>query len=487
MVQDRFSIKQYFVESIANKESDLHLPRLVERSAPTLFDRLPEDTKLVTDALSIKTSSGQKFFTNQAKIVVALGLEQGTKNSSYPEETNEVLNRYYKNVVLKSTLLAPTAIAQSLVNNTGIRLGGEGFVTYLESGSIGSTFNKLIKPDDKKQSSSNEVSRIQNPRIQNPRIQNATEGIQKFLKKTYEGRTSRNPHDDPVPSLFIPKEDHTLFLNSNNKYEIKEVKPPNPPKNKRDYFLKVNSTSTLQIPLTDDDSVGIDLLNYQPAILEDRIEGNNYDYIPFRIKTIPPGDGSNDRNANKPAYIYFRAFLDNLDDDFTGEWDSVNYIGRGENLFTYSGFSRTITFGFKIAAQTRDEVIPLYKKLNLLVSTLAPQYNLANSNLEQSTTFMKGVFTRLTIGDYISDLPGFFKSINMRWETSYPWETNSRFRDTDVLFRSSRTEAIKAARVPHILDVSCTFNPIHDFSPAYRQPFILNNPDYVSFTPTPLL
>jgi len=55
--------------------------------------------------------------------------------------------------------------------------------------------------------------------------------------------------------------------------------------------------------------------------------------------------------------------------------------------------------------------------------------------------------TEITIGDYLTRQKGFISNITLSWNTEYPWEINS-----DRLM------------VPHVLDVSVAFTPIHDFN-----------------------
>jgi len=98
---------------------------------------------------------------------------------------------------------------------------------------------------------------------------------------------------------------------------------------------------------------------------------------------------------------------------------------------------------------------PLYKKLNLLTGTTAPSYS-------ENQSFMRGIFTKLTIGDYIRRLPGFFTSVNLSWDTSYPWEIGI----------DENGNKNNIPRAPHILDVSLEYQPVHDFNPAYGQYFI---------------
>lgn len=166
------------------------------------------------------------------------------------------------------------------------------------------------------------------------------------------------------------------------------------------------------------------------------------DIIPFTFNVWTPGDAEG-------KFIYFRAFLDSFSDNFTGNWNSNKFIGRGDNLLTYSGFERGIDFGFKVAAFSKADIKPLYEKLNHLVGSTAPSYS--------DGTFMKGTFVSLTVGDYIVRQSGVVESISLTWQTSYPWELTG---DEDT------------KRVPHVLDVSVSFKPIHSFVPQVAGQFI---------------
>ena len=174
------------------------------------------------------------------------------------------------------------------------------------------------------------------------------------------------------------------------------------------------------------------------------------DYIKFRIAVADTENPTNDK------VIIFRALLDNIADNFSGEWNSYKYNGRAEKFYTYGGFDRSIDFGFKIHTQTRQEQRPLWEKLNYLVAQTAPEYR---------NRRMRGVFSRLTIGDWMNEIPGFFTSVNLSWNTAYPWEIqhNPTGLDSDV------------NQYPHILDVSCNFQPVHNFAPSNspQTPFIL--------------
>lgn len=181
---------------------------------------------------------------------------------------------------------------------------------------------------------------------------------------------------------------------------------------------------------------GVDEVNKLEVSTRGLLGEEATDIIPFEF---------NIREAQNSKYVYFRAHLDSFDDNYTGDWSGNKYIGRAEEFYTYQGFKREISFAFKIAAFSKDELVPLYKKLNTLVGATAPTYG-------QSAQFMRGTLCRVTVGDYIYRQSGFISNIGLSWSTNYPWEID--------LYNENYP------RVPHLLDVSVSFTPIHNFNVA---------------------
>lgn len=171
------------------------------------------------------------------------------------------------------------------------------------------------------------------------------------------------------------------------------------------------------------------------------------DIIPFEFQIFNPEDGG------RIKYVYFRAYLDSFDDNYASSWNATKYIGRAENLYNYTEFDRSVSFSFKLAAHTREELSPLYKKLNYLVGTTAPSYN-------ENRSFMRGVYCRVTIGDYLSTVPGFFENISLNWDINYPWELGLENDISPVPI------------VPHLLNVNMSFKPVHNFNPSLGASFI---------------
>ena len=151
---------------------------------------------------------------------------------------------------------------------------------------------------------------------------------------------------------------------------------------------------------------------------------------------------------NNTHYLGFRAFLDKFDDSFNGSWNSHKYLGRADNFYTYSGFERSINIGFKIAAQSKEEMKPLYRKAATLASITAPTYG-------SNGRFMRGSIAKVTVGDYIYEQPGIIESVQYTWQKDYPWE---------ISFQNPEGKE-NSQILPHVLDVSLTFKVIHDFLP----------------------
>ena len=64
----------------------------------------------------------------------------------------------------------------------------------------------------------------------------------------------------------------------------------------------------------------------------------------------------------KKHYIHFRAIIDNMSDNYSAEWNDIKYMGRGEKFFKYEGFDRTISLGWTVAAQSKQELISYVSK-----------------------------------------------------------------------------------------------------------------------------
>ena len=168
------------------------------------------------------------------------------------------------------------------------------------------------------------------------------------------------------------------------------------------------------------------------------------DLVTFNIIPLDGGDA-----------MTFRAFLGSISDNYSADISSHKFVGRGENFYTYGGQSRKISLSWTVAALSKAELIPMYKKLSYLASNTAPIYN---------NGFMRGPLVQLTIGGYIHKLPGYIDGINFEIGEDTTWEI--QINDAGNVDRS-------VSELAHIIKVSSfSFIPIPNYLPQRGAHFI---------------
>jgi hypothetical protein len=209
--------------------------------------------------------------------------------------------------------------------------------------------------------------------------------------------------------------------------------------------------SSIDVPELGFFKPGLDKINSIPIYRSENVVQDNIvnDLVKFRIAII-------DNNApNFKTFIHFRAFLDSMNDSYSSNWNSFQYLGRGEQFYTYNGFTRQISLSWTVAAQSKQELIPMYKKLNYLASSLTPDYS--------PNGYMRGVLCQLTVGGYLYEQPGFITSLTYDVPSESPWEIAINADEN-----GGGDSSVK--ELPHIIKVSgFSFTPIHNFIPRLQK------------------
>jgi hypothetical protein len=189
----------------------------------------------------------------------------------------------------------------------------------------------------------------------------------------------------------------------------------------------------------------VDLINVHP--IDPSTDSNAFlnDLVQFRIQVI------DNNNPSKTTNIQFRAFLDNITDSFSAEWKNERYVGRGENFYTYGGFDRKVSLGWTVAAQSKVELIPMYKKLSYLASICAPDYS--------DSGYMRGNIVKLTIGGYFFEQPGII--------TGFSYDMNDDNATWEIGIDDEGGRDPSVYELPHLIKVKgFNFIPIHTFTPS---------------------
>ena len=164
------------------------------------------------------------------------------------------------------------------------------------------------------------------------------------------------------------------------------------------------------------------------------------DFIKFRI-----------RDAVNSRWIIFPALIGGITDNSSAETTTIQYIGRPDKVYVYSGTDRTIGFNLKVVALNEGNITTIWEKMNFLKGLVHPQYKEFKNDSGESV----GLGTRpvapiiyLTIGDMFVNTPGFFKSVNITIPDNTNWELE------------------KELQFPHIFDISLDFQYIGKETPT---------------------
>ena len=177
------------------------------------------------------------------------------------------------------------------------------------------------------------------------------------------------------------------------------------------------------------------------------------DLVKFRIAII-----DND-NPTLKTFAHFRALINSFSNNMNSSWSNFKYAGRGEDFYTYNGFSEQFSLSFTVMAQSIQELSIMYQKLNYIKSTLAPDYS--------KSGYMRGNIAQLTMGGYLYEAPGIIESFNITVPNDTPWEIAipaSQAQSTEAQGSNGFTDS-NVKELPHRLEVSMDFKPIYKFLP----------------------
>ena len=248
----------------------------------------------------------------------------------------------------------------------------------------------------------------------------------------------------------------------------------NRPENRFEQRIRLGNPGERGIKRTDYQiglGVALDQLNARALYKGESQNGLGNDFVKFRIGVI------DNANPSKKTFMHFRAILDDLSDNYTAEWNSEKLMGRGEQFYRYNGFTRTVNLAWTVAAQSKQELIPMYQKLNYLASSLTPYYS--------DTGYMGGNLISLTLGGWFYEQPGILTGMTLSVPQESPWEIAiPSQKNTFGANQESSDKDVK--ELPHIIKVTgVQFIPIHKFVPRlqkndYKGANAGNNSKYIS-------
>jgi hypothetical protein len=154
------------------------------------------------------------------------------------------------------------------------------------------------------------------------------------------------------------------------------------------------------------------------------------------------------------AYVYFRGFVESINENFQPSWNEDSYLGRSENVYTYDKTSRDISFTLKMYANSKPELNMLYDKMEKLTSMVYPQWVTAfpMDKLRGKPPLMQFRMGEL-FGKRNDELFGFIRSLTFSYPDNSTWET------------------IQGQRVPKFITAAITLQILHNDVPGMYTKF----------------
>jgi len=154
-------------------------------------------------------------------------------------------------------------------------------------------------------------------------------------------------------------------------------------------------------------------------------------------------NNSNDLIHLKIAGIQFRAFISGLSDTFSPSWSPTKYIGRPDDVYTYEGTKRALSFNLLVPLFSVHEIETVYTKLDKLVQLQSPKISDSGQ--------MSGQIISLKIGMWFANnvsegLPVIMTSLSYTIDDEYPW---------DII-----------KEIPMVVNISLGFDVIDNYSPS---------------------
>lgn len=122
--------------------------------------------------------------------------------------------------------------------------------------------------------------------------------------------------------------------------------------------------------------------------------------------------------------IKFRAFLGDFNHTTKGNYDEVRYVGRPERYFTYKGAQRQMSFKLYLIAYGPLDIEGVWARCNMLNKLMYP--------IDNPGGFMAPPLTYMTVGNVITDQPGYVENIDMRL-TDVPWDIDKELPQVVML------------------------------------------------------
>ena len=160
-------------------------------------------------------------------------------------------------------------------------------------------------------------------------------------------------------------------------------------------------------------------------------------------------------------FIPFSATVKGLQENNAATWEPIEYLGRPDKLYYYKGFTRDVSFNFKVVAHSVKELLPMWQRVNYLVGLTRP----SNYTSTINGGFMIPPMVQFTLGDFYKNHCVVLNSCNVSIPEDASWEliNESTVKNQDWsynlgnIFTEGKTSMKgKVAQFPREAEISIT-------------------------------
>jgi hypothetical protein len=187
------------------------------------------------------------------------------------------------------------------------------------------------------------------------------------------------------------------------------------------------------------------IINPNLSISSDQVIPESGDIIKFHFELINNDNGKN-------THIPLRAYIDDFNDTFNGEWEAYKYMGRAENFYKYKGFTRDFSLSFTVPTLSRTDLITNYQKLNALSWLTMPDYS--------KSGYIRGNLAFFTMGDYFNKAAIVMKSISFTPIMEMGFDINRSDDPTDNFSVFRFDDPLYTGQLPKGIKVQCSMTPL---------------------------
>jgi hypothetical protein len=162
-------------------------------------------------------------------------------------------------------------------------------------------------------------------------------------------------------------------------------------------------------------------------------------------------------------YIPFRSTVKGLSESNNALWEELRFMGRADSLYSYTGFTRNLSFSFTVNINSLIELYPTWQRINYLAGAVKPSNYTKRSHSDGSTNrFIIPPMFMLTIGDLYKYQPVVITTVSVTVPDDSSWETTAEnsVNDWSFLAKIIKTTVPKGkiGQVPLTAEISVACN-----------------------------